>query len=151
MNELAKKGMDIHGVVVMKGKEMIPEIYSFGDKVLPEKPLLSQDGSMLIFEKAVSAGKFYLYSPDGNHRLVCQAGSVNSAAISPDGKFIGICNGEVITVLSVSDGTTYRAIISMHSSYVRRSEKWDEQVRKMPQLRLLQEVPSRIVKIENQY
>ncbi len=151
MIELAKKGMGIHAVVVMKGKEMIPKIYNFGDKVVPEKPLLSKDGSVLIFEKSASAGKFYQYSTDGNHRLVVQVGSVDSAAISPDGKYMGRCNGETISVLRVSDGTAYRGIVLRHSDYARRSENLDELVRKMPQLRILQEMPSQIVTIKNQY
>ncbi len=150
MDELIPQGKSIYGLVVMKGKELIPNPYKFPPKTSPHKPLLSKDGSVLIYEKSES-GDFYLYSEDSNHRRVCRAGSVGSVAISPDGKLIGICNGEVITVLSVSDGTNYRAIISRHSSYVKHSEKWDEQVRKMPQLRLLQEVPSRIVTIKNQY
>jgi hypothetical protein len=147
--ELAEKGLSIHGLVVMKGQELIPNPYRFPEKTQPQKPLLSKDGTILIYEKSMSAGKFYQYSEDGKHRQICQAGSVRSAAISPDGEYIGICNGEIITVLSVSDGSTYRSIISKHSSYVRRSEKWDEQVRKMPQLKLLQEVPSRIIAINN--
>lgn len=147
--ELGQKGMGIYGVVVMKGKEMIPNPYTFPEKTLPEKPLLSKDGSILIYEKNMSAGKFYLYSVDGKHRLVGQVGSVGSVAISPDGKSIGICNGEVITVKSVSDGTTYRAIVLRHSDYARRSENLDDLVRKMPQLRIIQEAPSRIVTIKN--
>ncbi len=82
--ELAKKQIGLHATVVMKGKEMIPKMYDFGTKTYPKRPLLSQDGSLLIFEKGASAGKFYLYSADGNHRLVGAGGSVDSAAISPD-------------------------------------------------------------------
>lgn len=103
MIELAHKGMGIRGVAVMEGKKMIPQTYDFGDKVVPEKPLLSQDGSVLIFEKSVSAGKFYLYSLDGNHRLVGEGGSVNSAAISPDGELLGM-----ISVSSTISITTVR-------------------------------------------
>jgi len=105
MIELGQRGMGIHAVVVMKGKEMIPKIYNFGDKVVPEKPLLSNDGSMLIFEKAASAGKFYLYSPDGNHRLVGEGGSVNSAAISPDGGLLAMITvGLTIDIYATQDG-----------------------------------------------
>jgi hypothetical protein len=135
MIDLAKKGMDIHGVVVMKGKEMIPEIYNFGEKVVPEKPLLSQDGSMLIFEKAVSAGKFYLFSPDGKHRLVHHAGSVQSVALSPDGELLGICRDDSIFVMCVSDDAYYRGI------FLRRFKDWDDKALKMPYLRLLPEKP----------
>jgi len=45
---------------------------------------LSKDGSVLIYEKSES-GKFYLYSADGNHRYVNGGGSIDGAAISPDG------------------------------------------------------------------
>ena len=148
--EQMKRKIGIAGILVMKRGEDLPQRhYHFGNGFNAEKPLLSADGTKLIVEKSVSGGKFYLYSEDGNHKLVCQAGSVSSVAISPDGKYIGICNGEVITVKSVSDGTTYRAIVLRHSDYARRSENLDELVRKMPQLRILQEAPSRIVTIKN--
>lgn len=139
MVELAQKGMGIHGVVVMKGKEMIPKPYNFGDKVIPEKPLLSKDGSILIFEKAASAGKFYLYSPDGNHRLVHHAGSTQSIALSPDGELLGICRDDSIFAIRVADDAYYRGI------FLRRFKDWDGKVLKMPYLRLLPEKPSRII------
>ncbi len=139
MIELAKKGMTIHGVVVMKGKEMIPETYNFGNNVVPEKALLSKDGSMLIFEKSLSAGKFYLYSSDGNHRLVHHAGSVQSVALSPDGELLGICRDDSIFVMRVSDDAYYRGI------FLRRFKDWDDKVLKMPYLRLLPEKPFRIL------
>lgn len=139
MVELAQKGMGIHAVVVMKGKEMIPRIYHFGDNVIPEKPLLSQDGSMLIFEKAVSAGKFYLYSADGKHRLVVQAGSVGSAAISPDGDYIGINVPSNIFILNTSDGQIYRTIC------VKKGKDWDEKIKTNPSWRLLPPQPLKIL------
>jgi tricorn protease-like protein len=139
MIELGQKGMGIHAVVVMKGKEMIPKIYNFGDKVVPEKPLLSQDGSVLIFEKAASAGKFYLYSPDGNHRLVHHAGSTQSVALSLDGELLGICRDDSIFAMRVSDDAYYRGI------FLRRFKDWDDKVLKMPYLRLLPEKPFRIL------
>jgi WD40 repeat protein len=95
----------------MKGKELIPMPYNFGEKFRPEKPLLSQDGSMLIFEKSVSAGKFYLYSADGKHRLVGEGGSVSSAAISPDGKLVSIISADyLMQVYNVNDGSLYKCI-----------------------------------------
>lgn len=135
MIELAKKGMGIHAVVVMKGKEMIPKIYNFGDKVVPEKPLLSQDGSVLIYEKSLSAGKFYQYSPDGNHRLVVQAGSVSSAAISPSGENLGISASTNIFIINNSDGKIY------HTICVKKAKDWDEKVKNNPSWRLLPEQP----------
>ena len=104
MVELERQGKGIHGVVVMKGKELIPHAYDFGEKVRAEKPLLNKDGSILLYEKSVSAGKFYLYSPDGNHRLVGQGGSVDSAAISPDGELFGVSLGVAIDTFMVKDG-----------------------------------------------
>jgi tricorn protease-like protein len=139
MIELGQKGMNIMNVVVMKGKEMIPNPYHFGDKVFPEKPLLSKDGSVLIFEKSLSAGKFYLYSPDGKHRLLHHAGSVQSVALSPDGELLGICRDDSIFAMRVSDDAYYRGI------FLRRFKDWDDKVLKMPYLRLLPEKPFRIL------
>ena len=145
MIELGQKGMNIMNVVVMKGKEMIPNPYHFGDKVFPEKPLLSQDGSMLIFEKSLSAGKFFLYSPDGNHRLVCQAGSVSSAAISPDGEWLAETMGDVIHVFRVKDGDHYRGIVL--ANVASKNPNWEKNVRqKNPQkIKLLPDKPSNII------
>lgn len=107
MVELESQGRGIHGVVVMKGKDLIPGVYNFGAKVRAEKPLLSKDGSMLIFEKSVSAGKFFLYSPDGNHKLVGEGGSVSSAATSPDeGLLAFIAVSETMDISTVQDGKT---------------------------------------------
>jgi hypothetical protein len=58
----------------MKGKELIPNPYKFPPKTRPKRPLLSKDGSVLIYEKSMSAGKFFLYSPDGNHKLAGSGG-----------------------------------------------------------------------------
>jgi Tol biopolymer transport system component len=110
MIELAQKGMGIHAVVVMKGKEMIPKIYNFGDKVVPEKPLLSQDGSVLLFAKSPSA-KFYLYSPDGNHRYVNGGGSIHSAAISPNGELLAMISvGLRIKIYAIKDGKLQQSL-----------------------------------------
>ncbi|PKN65259.1 MAG: hypothetical protein CVU54_18885 [Deltaproteobacteria bacterium HGW-Deltaproteobacteria-12] len=139
MIELGQKGMNIMNVVVMKGKEMIPNPYIFPAKTFPEKPLLSKDGSVLIYEKSMSAGKFFLYSPDGNHRLVHHAGSVQSVALSPDGNLLGICRDDSIFAMRVSDDQYYRGI------FLRRFKDWDAKVLKMPYLRLLLEKPFRIL------
>ena len=109
--ELSKKGIGFHATVVMKGKEMIPKIYDFGAKTYPEKPLLSKDGSRLIFEKGASAGKFYLYSADGNHRLIGHGGSVESSTISSDGEYLGIISaGYIIQIYRVPDSSLHRCI-----------------------------------------
>jgi hypothetical protein len=140
MVTLAHKGMGIHGVVVMKGKELIPKTYDFGDKVVPEKPLLSKDGSILIFEKSLSAGKFFLYSPDGNHRLVGECGSVNSAAISPDGELLGVIAANVgIHIFLVKDGSHKERIYVP----IPRSKGFD--YNRLPQYKVLSEQPSRII------
>jgi len=66
-------------------------------------PLLSKDGTRLFFEGHV--GKYYLYSPDGNHRFVGGGGSVNSAAISPDGELLGTISVHMaIDIFRVKDG-----------------------------------------------
>ena len=105
LGEIGKQGKGIHYIVVMKGKELIPNPYKFPPKTIPECPLLSKDGSVLIYEKHMSAGKFYLYSDDGNHRLVGEGGSVNAAAISPDGDLLAmIAVSTTIHTFIVADG-----------------------------------------------
>ena len=142
MVELVSKSIHIDGFVVMKGKDLIPMPYNFPEKTIPEMPLLSKDGTRLIYQKALSGGKFFLYSPDGNHRLVHHAGSVQSVALSMDGELLGICRDDSIVVIRISDDTYYRSI------FLRRSPDWDQTLRKMPHLnlRLMPEVSSRIIK-----
>ena len=142
MIELERQGRGIHGVVVMKGKELITNPYKFPAETFPQKPLLSKDGTVLIYEKSLSGGKFYLYSPDGNHRLVSNSGSVSSIAISPDGQYFGSNFNDSVFVKRISDGTYVRAF------FVRRSDKWEESVQKMPYIRLLPRTPSRIINSE---
>jgi hypothetical protein len=146
MIELGQKGMGIHAVVVMKGKEMIPKIYNFGDKVVPEKPLLSQDGSVLIFEKAASAGKFYQYSPDGNHRLAVHAGPSVSAAISPDGELFAIiaASSATIDTFTVRDGKRKQIFYVTYAK--KKIVNWEEAYRGSESLyRIIPEKPSRIL------
>jgi len=138
MVELARKGMGIHGLVVMKGQELIPNPYRFPPQTFPKMPLLNHDGSILIYEKSDS-GDFYLYSESINHKRVSRSGSVRSVAISPSGDFFGSNFDDSIFVTRISDGIEYRAM------FLRRSEKWDENVRKMPYLRLIPGSPSRII------
>jgi hypothetical protein len=138
MIELGRKGMNIMNVVVMKGKEIIPNPYKFPPKTFARKPLLSKEGSVMIYEKSES-GDFYLYSEDGNHRRVDRVGSVHSAAISPNGEFLGTNFPSDIFITRISDGVIYRTIC------VRRFQDWDEKVRKNSSLRLLPEQPLRII------
>lgn len=124
---------------------MIPRIYNFGANIIAEKPLLSQDGSILVYEKSVSAGKFYLYSPDGNHRLIVQCGSIYSAAISPNGELIAETMGEVIHIIRVRDGEHYRGIVLPGA--VANDPNWNNNVRKKNphEIKLLPKQPSKII------
>ena len=68
-------------------------------------PLLNKNGEHLLFQDF--GDNFYLYSPDGNHRLVGGGGSVDSAAISPDGELLGVIYaGWIITIYRVQDGSS---------------------------------------------
>jgi Tol biopolymer transport system component len=138
MDELIPQGKSIYGLVVMKGKELFPNPYHFPPKISPHKPLLSKDGSVLIYEKSES-GDFYLYSENREHLKVSRCGSVHSVAISPDGQYFGSSYDDSVFIKRISDGTYLRAM------FVRRSEQWDESVRKMPYIRLLPKSPSRII------
>jgi hypothetical protein len=74
--KLIKRKAGIGCVLTMKKGEVLPyRQYNFGKGFIAIRPLLSKDGSMLIFEKAVSGGDFYLYSPNGKHRLIGGSGS----------------------------------------------------------------------------
>ena len=139
MIELGQKGMWISGVAVMKGKEPARSPYhSYPKETFPQRPLLSQDGSVMIYEKSGS-GDFYLYSEDGNHKRVDTVGSVHSAAISLDGAYLGTIFPSDIFITRISDGVNYRTVC------VRRFKDWDEKVRKNPGLRLLPLQPLRII------
>ena len=110
--EQIKNPIPINGVVTMKIGDTLPrENFNFGSKFHAKRPLLSKDGSVLIYEKSLSAGKFFLYSPDGNHRLVGEGGSVNSAAISPDGELLGIVAvSTTINIFAIKDGNRKQKI-----------------------------------------
>jgi len=143
MIELGKRGMSISGIAVMKGKELIPSPYSsFPKESFPQRPLLSNDGSVMIYEKSHSAGKYYLYSEDGKHRLVSHSGSVHSVAISPDGQYFGSNFDDSVFIKRISDGKYIRSL------FVRRSKEWEESVKKMPYMRLLPRTPARIINCE---
>ena len=105
MIELGKKGISISGLAVMKGRELTPSPYhSFPSESFPQRPLLSKDGSVMIYEKSGS-GKFYLYSEDGKHRYIGGGGGIDSAAISPDGNLLAMISvGLIIKVYNVTNG-----------------------------------------------
>ena len=126
MIELANKGMEIHGLVVMKGQELIPNPYRFPPKTFPQKPLLSKDGSVLIYEKSHS-GDFYLYSENGEHRYVGGCGSVNAATISADGQFLAMI-ATSLHIFTVQDGK--RKVILYLPSTPKTITNWEEVYRK---------------------
>jgi hypothetical protein len=140
--EQMKKKVGIGGVITMKRGDLLPyRQYNFGKGFIAERPLLSQNGSMLIFEKAASAGKFYLYSPDGNHKHVGGGGSIDSAAISQDGKLLGVCYSVSMTIFKVADGSRYRIIfLPSETKYIKN---WDDEMRKnQEKLKVMPEKPS---------
>ena len=143
MDELIPQGKSIYGLVVMKGKELIPNPYKFPPKTSPHKPLLSKDGSVLIYEKSES-GDFYLYSEDGKHKFVHRAGSVHSAAITPDGKYLGICYPSSVVIVSIPDDLPCYAILTAIES--KKDQSWSEKARKDSRLKSLPESPSKILK-----
>ena len=140
MNESEAEGKNIYGVVVMNSKALIKNPYVFPEKTFPQKPLLSKDGSVMIYEKSLSSGKFFLFSPDGNHKLVCQAGSVSSAAISPDGKLLGVIAANVgIHIFLVNDGSHKERI------YVPTPRSKGFDYNRLPKYKVLSEQPSWII------
>lgn len=141
MMELGKKGVSVAGVSVMKGKELTPSPYqSFPNESFPQRPLLNKDGSVMIYEKSQS-GKFYLYSPDGNHRYVSGGGSIGAAAISPDGEFIGISSDIAVHVFKVKDG---KVLTSQYLQYAKKKIiNWKEAHK--GSAHMIPEKPSRIL------
>ena len=134
MVELGEKGMWISGVAVMKGKEPAPSPYhSYPKGTFPQRPLLSQDGSVMIYENSPSA-KFYLYSENGKHRLLGEGGSVNSAAISPDGRLLAIIPASSATLhtYSLPEGKRNQSFylayaLKIMKNYKELIEKWERQ------------------------
>ena len=150
VKELSAQGKEIHGVVVMKGKELIKNPYDFPPKTYPEKPLLSKDGSILIYEKSLSGGKFYQYSEGGEHRLVGEGGSVNSAAISPDGKLLGMipASGTTLHIYTVLDGKGKHHFYLAYALKIMKN--YEESIKKYERLHgekfiMLPDKPSRIL------
>ncbi len=150
MIELGQKGMNIMNVVVMKGKEMIPNPYKFPPKTFPQKPLLSKDGTIMIYEKSLSAGKFFQYSDDGEHRMVGEGGSVNDAAISPDGKLLGMIPASRATlhIYAIKDGKRNQSFylayaLKIMKNYEDLIKKWERQ--NCDKFTMIPEKPSRII------
>jgi WD40 repeat protein len=105
--EAHRRKVYLVGVLKMKRGEDLPtRPYIFDVAVNPPiRPLLSKDGTKLIFEKSASSGKFYLYSDDWKHKPVGGGGSINSAALSPDGKLLGIISvSKTIDTFTAQDG-----------------------------------------------
>jgi nitrogen regulatory protein PII-like uncharacterized protein len=104
--EAAKRKIYLVGLLTIKKGDLFPErpYYLFEEGHPPEHPLLSNDGK-LFFTPAAKSGKFYLYSPDGNHKRVGGGGDINSAAISPDGELLGAIVVKVaINIYRTQDG-----------------------------------------------
>ena len=147
MRELNRQGKGIGGVVVMKGKELlIPNPYNnYPPETFAQKPLLSKDGTMMIYEKYQS-GKFYLYSDDGKHRLAVHAGPSVSVAISPDWElFASIDAGSTEIHLHTVQNGKLKTIL--YVSYAKKQTvNWEEAYRGSESLyRMIPEKPSRIL------
>ena len=147
LGEIGPQGKGIHYIVVMKGKELIPNPYKFPANVQPKRPLLSKDGSMLIYEKSLSAGKFFLYSQEGNHRLVGSGGSVDAAAIAPDGGLLGVI-AYSLHIFTVRDGKQKQILYLPSTPKI--IENWPknlrhEEERLHVEFKMIPEKPSRIV------
>jgi len=142
--EQMKRKIYLSGVRVMKKGDVFPQsLYKFGGSIHPIRPLLSKDGTKLFFEQAASAGKLYLYSQDGNHRFVSHPGTYKSAAISPDGDYLGTMHESSVFIKRVPDGVYYRAVFLPRKVW--NFKDWEEEVRKKAYLRKLPEVPQRII------
>ena len=145
MIELGKKGMGIHGIVVMKGKELIPNPYDFPPETFPQKPLLSKNGSTLIYEKSHS-GDFYLYSAEGKHRRVFRAGSLNSATVSPNVEQMAVCYDDYFLIRLVKDDSPLFAVYSKMGK--KNVGKWDEKDERDPKLKTLPDVPHKKITVK---
>lgn len=112
-DESVKRKVPLFGILTLKKGDQYPrreyELFEKGHP--PIRPLLSKDGKKLFFEAEAKAGKFYLYSPDGKHRLVGEGGAVNSASISPDGELLGIISADyIMQVFHVKDGALNQCV-----------------------------------------
>ncbi len=145
MIELGQKGLGIHGIVVMKGKELIPNPYDFPPETFPQKPLLSADGSTLIYEKSHS-GKFYQYSQDGNHRMVVYAGPSVSADISPNRELLASIDAGNTGIHIYTMKTGKLKIINYIAYAKKQTVNWEEAYRGSESLyKMIPEKPLRIL------
>jgi WD40 repeat protein len=106
--ELWQERKTIHGIQVMRGTEILPEVYDINIGVSPSRPMLSKDGTRLVF--AGGHGElFYLYAPDGNHKLINRGGSVDSVDLSSNGELLGIIYANwIIAVYDLQTGSSRR-------------------------------------------
>jgi hypothetical protein len=142
--EAAKKKIDLVGLLTMKRGDTFPEkpYYLFEEGHPPEHPLLNKNGTKLYFVPAGRAGKFYLYSPDGNHKKVGGGGDFNSAAISPDGELLGVTYGKTINIYWIKDGILNEQFYNRAATYM---DNWDNDIRKYPRKqKMIPDLPSRI-------
>lgn len=149
--EAVRRNVYLVGVLKMKRGDDLPmRPYLFGDDRHPAiRPLLSKDGTKLLFTRAGRSGDFYLYSSDGKHRLVGGGGSIDSAAISPEGDLLAVTYGKIINTYFVKDGKLKEQFYNRAATHM---ENWDNDNRKFPRKqKMIPELPSRIctVKIEN--
>ncbi len=104
-----------------------------------QRPLLSKDGNRLVFE---SQAAFYLYSPEGNHRRIGTGGSIDSAAISPDGEYLGYTSLVVVNIKRIKDGSHQ---IELFLSIATTIENWDSVHRSSTRRsRMIPDEPSRV-------
>jgi hypothetical protein len=139
--EAAKRKIYLVGLLTIKRGDLFPQSpYNHFEKGNPPiRPLLSKDGTKLFFEAAAKSGKYYLYSPDGNHKHVGGGGSIDSVAISPDEKYLGTQSRDRILISRMADGSVYLSIL------LPKYQISNEQLRKKPQLKMLPETPSVII------
>jgi Tol biopolymer transport system component len=126
-----------------KGDVTAQKLFPLAERVSPKHPMLSKDGTRLFFDAAWEHLVFYLYSPDGNNKRIGGGGSVNSAAISPDGEYLGISYGTTINIYLVKDGRLQVQFYLLTATHMRN---WDDDNRKYPRnQKMIPEMPSRII------
>ncbi len=144
-----KHKVNIGGVIIMKKGDTLPkEHYTFGTGFFARSPLLSRDGSKLIVEKSMSGGKFFLYSPDGNHRLVGSGGSVDSAAMSPDGELLALISvSSTISITKVQNAKVYEILYL--PSVPKIDKSWDKARQKNEGWIIFKMIPEKSLHILN--
>ena len=140
--EAHKRKVYIVGLLTMKRGDLFPQRPYVFDEFNPIRPLLSKDGTKLLVEAAAHSGKFYLYSPDGDHKHVGGGGSIYSAAISPDGELLGISYGKTINICRVKDG---KIEVQFYNRAATHIENWDNDNHKFPlKQKMIPDLPTRI-------